>query len=195
MTREEARQLRKRAYRYFLRNGKIWRVPKRRNNASLRIIARADDQEKLISEFHESPWSGYRGTWATFEKLKEKYCHLRRSMPQNLVSVRRRGLSKSLMHRWIGPFTVVRAIKSTTYLLRRDSNGRSPPLISPASSPMIPQAHLLAHVLSPCPKTPCFSQGGNVVSLECECMPSCCVCMCSFVHPFSTPFLACMYLS
>ena len=38
--------------------------------------------------------------------------------------VRRRGLNESLMHRWIGPFTVVRAIKSTTYLLRRDSNGR-----------------------------------------------------------------------
>ena len=38
--------------------------------------------------------------------------------------IRRRGLSESLMHRWIGPFTVIRAIKSTTYLLRRDSNGR-----------------------------------------------------------------------
>ena len=23
--------------------------------------------------YHESPWAGHRGTWATFEKLKEKY--------------------------------------------------------------------------------------------------------------------------
>ena len=27
----------------------------------------------LLSEFHESPWSGHRGTWDTFRKLKEKY--------------------------------------------------------------------------------------------------------------------------
>ena len=33
----------------------------------------------------------------------------------------------------------------------------SPPPIFPASSPMLPQAHLLALVLSPCRKTPCFS--------------------------------------
>ena len=32
-----------------------------------------EDQGSLILEFHKSPWSGHRGTWATFEKLKEKY--------------------------------------------------------------------------------------------------------------------------
>ena len=48
--------------------------------------------------------------------------------PKSLFTSRSGGsaarFSESLMHRWIGPFTVVRAIKSTTYLLRRDSNGR-----------------------------------------------------------------------
>ena len=72
MTREEVGKLRKKAYRYFLRNGKIWRVPKRRNDALLRVIARAEDQQKLISEFHNSPWSGHRGTWDTFKRLKQK---------------------------------------------------------------------------------------------------------------------------
>ena len=37
-TREEASQLRKRAYRYFLRNGKIWRHPKKRNDTPLRVV-------------------------------------------------------------------------------------------------------------------------------------------------------------
>ena len=73
MTKEEPGKLRKRAYRYFLQNGKIWRIPKKRNDVPLRVIARADDQQKLMSEFHESPWSGHRGTRATFERLKEKY--------------------------------------------------------------------------------------------------------------------------
>ena len=73
MTKEEAGRLRKKAYRYFLRNGKIWRVPKRRSDAPLRVIASTDDQRELMSEFHESPWFGHWGMWATFEKLKEKY--------------------------------------------------------------------------------------------------------------------------
>ena len=37
----------------------------------------------------------------------------------------RRGLSESLMHRWIGPFEVQKQIRDTTYLLRRASNNRS----------------------------------------------------------------------
>ena len=73
MTKEEAGRLRKKAYRYFLRGGEIWRLPKRKSDAPLRVIVSIEDQQKLISEFHESPWSGHRGTWATFEKLKGKY--------------------------------------------------------------------------------------------------------------------------
>ena len=44
MTKEEAGRLRKKAYRYFLRNGEIWRVPKRWGNAPLRVIASTEDQ-------------------------------------------------------------------------------------------------------------------------------------------------------
>ena len=72
MTREEARQLWKNAQRHFLLNGKIWTLPKRQNNAPLKVIAGAKDQVRLISEFHESPWSRHQGTWATFKKLKGK---------------------------------------------------------------------------------------------------------------------------
>ena len=46
--REEVSQLRKRAYRYFLRNGKIWKHLKKRNDAPLRVITRTEDQAKLI---------------------------------------------------------------------------------------------------------------------------------------------------
>ena len=73
MTKEEAGRLRKKAYQYFLRGGEIWKLPKRKDDAPLRVIGNMEDQQKLVSEFHESPWSGHRGTWATFEKLKGKY--------------------------------------------------------------------------------------------------------------------------
>ena len=69
MSAEEAGRLRKKAYRYFLRGGEIWRLPKRKGGAPLRVVVSTNDQQRLISEFHESPWSGHRGTWATIEKL------------------------------------------------------------------------------------------------------------------------------
>ena len=30
-------------------------------------------QNRIMSEFHESDWAGHRGTWATFVKIKQKY--------------------------------------------------------------------------------------------------------------------------
>ena len=38
--------------------------------------------------------------------------------------IRLRGLSESMMHRWIGPFTVIRSLRTNTYSLRWDANGR-----------------------------------------------------------------------
>jgi hypothetical protein len=72
-TREEACQIRKKAYRFFLRDGHIWRHPKKKNYVSLRVVTKKEEQEELLTAFHESPWAGHRGTWATFEKLKGKY--------------------------------------------------------------------------------------------------------------------------
>ena len=40
---------------------------------SRQVVVRKQDQMTLMSEFHESPWAGHGGTWATFEKFKEKY--------------------------------------------------------------------------------------------------------------------------
>jgi hypothetical protein len=37
------------------------------------VVAREEEQRKLLAAFHDSPLAGHRGTWATFEKLKEKY--------------------------------------------------------------------------------------------------------------------------
>ena len=72
-TKEEAGRIRKKAYRFFLQNGKIWRHPNKKTSTPLQVMTREEDQLVLVSKFHESPWSRQWGTWATFEKLKEKY--------------------------------------------------------------------------------------------------------------------------
>jgi hypothetical protein len=69
-TREEACRIRKKAYRFFVRDRRIWRHPKKKNGVPLRVVTKKEEQEELLVEFHESPWAGHRGTWATFEKLK-----------------------------------------------------------------------------------------------------------------------------
>ena len=73
LTKEEALRIRKKAYQYFLKGGLLWRHPKRRTGIPRRVVMKKEVQRTLMTEFHESVWAGHRGTWATFEKLKEKY--------------------------------------------------------------------------------------------------------------------------
>ena len=39
-TREEANRIRKKAYRFFLRDGLIWKLPRKRNGIPLRVVAK-----------------------------------------------------------------------------------------------------------------------------------------------------------
>ena len=72
-TKDEANRIRKKAYRFFLRDGYIWKHPKKRNGIPLRVVAKKEEQEELLAAYHDSPWAGHRGTWAMLEKLKGKY--------------------------------------------------------------------------------------------------------------------------
>jgi hypothetical protein len=72
-TREETNRIRKKAYRFFLRDGRIWKHPKKRNGVPLRVVTKKEERKELLMAYHKSPWAGHRGTRATFEKLKGKY--------------------------------------------------------------------------------------------------------------------------
>ena len=72
-TKEEANRIRKKAYWFLLQDGTIWKHPKKRNNVPLWVVAKKEEQEELLTAYHESPWAGHRGTWATFEKMNGKY--------------------------------------------------------------------------------------------------------------------------
>ena len=59
---EEANRVRKKAYRFFLRDGSICKQPKKRDGIPLRVVATKKEQEELMATYHESPWAGHRGT-------------------------------------------------------------------------------------------------------------------------------------
>ena len=70
---EDFHQIRKKAYKYFLKDGALWRHAKKKNGTPMRVVCKLVDRQKLMSEFHDSVFAGHRGIWATFAKLKEKY--------------------------------------------------------------------------------------------------------------------------
>ncbi|GGV52440.1 hypothetical protein GCM10010495_81980 [Kitasatospora herbaricolor] len=37
------------------------------------MIGKREEKLKLLKEFYDSLWAGYRGIWVTFAKLKERY--------------------------------------------------------------------------------------------------------------------------
>jgi hypothetical protein len=46
---------------------------KETDEVPLRVVGTKAQQRQIIFEFHESNWAGRRGTWATFNKIKQKY--------------------------------------------------------------------------------------------------------------------------
>jgi hypothetical protein len=42
-TREEANRIQKKVYRFFLRNGRIWRPPKKKNGVPLRVVVKKEE--------------------------------------------------------------------------------------------------------------------------------------------------------
>ncbi|KAL3685685.1 hypothetical protein R1sor_003707 [Riccia sorocarpa] len=70
---EQYRGIRKKSYNYMLKDGYLWKRPKRRDGLPLRVVCDVETQQKLMKEFHESLWAGHRGIWATFAKVKERF--------------------------------------------------------------------------------------------------------------------------
>jgi transposase InsO family protein len=70
---EDFHRIGKKENKYFIKVAAVWRHTKKKNGTPMRVVRKLADQRKRMSEFHESAWAGYRGMWATFENLKEKY--------------------------------------------------------------------------------------------------------------------------
>jgi hypothetical protein len=54
-TRKETNRIQKKAYQFFLRDGRIWKHLKKRNGVPLRVVAKKGEQEELLAAYHDSP--------------------------------------------------------------------------------------------------------------------------------------------
>ena len=64
---------RKKAHKFFLHQGYLWKHPKFTSRNSRRLICNQDQWDKIIKELHDQEWVGHWEIWATFTKVKEIY--------------------------------------------------------------------------------------------------------------------------
>lgn len=67
------KDIRHQSYSYLLRDGFLWKRPKRKDGVPLRVIDDAETKNQILKEFHDTSWAGHRGIWATYNKIKERY--------------------------------------------------------------------------------------------------------------------------
>lgn len=67
------KDIRHQSYDYLLRDGFLWKRPKRKDGVPLRVVGDLETKNLLLKEFHDTLWAGHRGIWATYNKIKERY--------------------------------------------------------------------------------------------------------------------------
>ena len=67
------KDIRHQSYSYLLRDGFLWKRPKRNDGMPLRVVGDVATKNQVLKEFHDTLWAGHRGVWATYHKIKERY--------------------------------------------------------------------------------------------------------------------------
>ena len=67
------KDIRHRSYNFLLRDGFLWKRPKRKDGVPLRVVDDTETKNQVLKEFHDTLWAGHRGVWATYHKIKERY--------------------------------------------------------------------------------------------------------------------------
>ena len=67
------KDIRHQSYGYLLRDGFLWKRPKRKDGVPLRVVDDSETKNQILKEFHDTLWAGHRGIWATYHKIKERY--------------------------------------------------------------------------------------------------------------------------
>ena len=67
------KDIRHQSYDFLLRDGFLWKRPKRKDGVPLRVVDDSETKNQILKEFHDTLWAGHRGIWATYNKIKERY--------------------------------------------------------------------------------------------------------------------------
>jgi hypothetical protein len=63
------KDIRHQSYGYLLRDGFLWKRPKRKDGVPLRVIGDTKTKNQILKEFHNTFWAKNRGIWTTYNKI------------------------------------------------------------------------------------------------------------------------------
>ncbi|CAM6094421.1 unnamed protein product [Calypogeia fissa] len=71
--REEFSRIWKKAYKFALKEGYLWRRPKKAGEAILWVVGTEEEKQRKLSESHDAETAGHHGVQATYEKARGLY--------------------------------------------------------------------------------------------------------------------------
>lgn len=72
-TTEEFKRIRKKAYNFLLKEGFLWKRPKKKGHIPLRVIDTQEEKLQILQYCHDMDVAGHKGVHSTYEKVKELY--------------------------------------------------------------------------------------------------------------------------
>jgi transposase InsO family protein len=73
MTQEEFHQLRKKAYKFMLKDGVLWKKPLKKGHVPRRVLDTDEEKKRVLWDCHDAVEAGHRGVRATYEKVQRWY--------------------------------------------------------------------------------------------------------------------------
>ena len=72
-TEDESKKIRKKAYGFILKEGFLWKRPKKRGHIPLRVVDTEGEKLQILQQSHDSDMAGHKGVQATYEKVRALY--------------------------------------------------------------------------------------------------------------------------
>ena len=72
-TQEDFKKIRKKSYGFLLKEGFLWKRPRKRGHVPLRVVDTKGEKLRILQHYHDSDMAGHKGVQSTYEKIQELY--------------------------------------------------------------------------------------------------------------------------
>jgi len=72
-SKQDFNNIRKRSYQFMVREGFLWKLPKKKGHLCLRVIGKEEEKQEILQNLHDSNMAGHKGREATYDKIRKLY--------------------------------------------------------------------------------------------------------------------------
>lgn len=70
---EDFSKIRKKSHQFMVKNGVLWKHPKKKGFSYLRVIGKKEEKQQILQQFHDSDMAGHKGREASYEGIRRMY--------------------------------------------------------------------------------------------------------------------------